>query len=122
MLPTFKDGERLLIDKNVKKINRGEIVVFKYPKDETRLFFKRIIALPNETVSILQGKVFINEIELAEPYLEATYNIKRFNLAPKKIPDGSYFVLGDNRDNSSDSRYWGPVKNELIVGKCLKAY
>jgi signal peptidase I len=120
MLPSFKDGDRVLVEENVSEIKRGDVIFFQYPKNTTKLFFKRVVGLPNETVSILNGKVFINDKELEEPYLDRTYNQAKSNLPPVKVPDQSYFVLGDNRDNSSDSRYWGTVKKELIIGKyCL---
>jgi signal peptidase I len=122
MLPNFKDGERVLIEKQFGQISRGEVIAFRYPGDESLIFFKRVVGLPNETVSILKGQVFINEIELTESYLDQTYNQKRTSLPPTQVQDGSYFVLGDNRDNSSDSRYWGVVKRELIVGKCILTY
>ena len=122
MLPSFKDGDRILVEKNVSKIKRGEVVAFRYPKDTTRLFIERVVGLPNETVSILNGKVFINDKELEEPYLDQTYNQAKSNLPPIKVPARSYFVLGDNRDNSSDSRYWGTVKEELIVGRYYSTY
>ena len=122
MLPNFKDGDRILVEENISEIKRGEIVAFRYPKDTTRLFIKRVVALPNETVSILNGKVFINDKELDEPYLDQTYNQAKSNLPPIKVPERSYFVLGDNRDNSSDSRYWGTVQAELIVGRYYFTY
>jgi len=122
MLPSFKDGDRVLIEKSISEIKRGDVIFFQYPKDTTKLFFKRVVGLPNETVSILKGKVFINDKELEESYLDQIYNQSKTNLPPIKVPDQSYFVLGDNRDNSSDSRYWGTVKKELIVGRHYLSY
>lgn len=122
MLPSFKDGDRILVEKNVSEIKRGEVVAFLYPKDTTRLFIERVVGLPNETVSILNGRVFINDKELDEPYLDQTYNQAKSSFPPIKVPDRNYFVLGDNRDNSSDSRYWGTVQAELIVGRYYWTY
>lgn len=122
MLPNFKDGDRVLVEKNGGEIKRGDIIFFHYPKDTTKLYFKRVVGLPNETVAIFKGKVAINDKELDEPYLDQTYNQSKTNLPPIKVPNQSYFVLGDNRDNSSDSRYWGTVKKELIVGKHYITY
>lgn len=122
MLPSFKDGDRVLVEKKVIEINRGEIIFFHFPKDTTRLYFKRVVGLPNETVSILNGKVSIDDKNLEEPYLDQTYNQSKSNLPPIKVPDRSYFVLGDNRDNSSDSRSWGTVKEELVVGRYYSTY
>ena len=122
MLPSLKDGDKVLVEENVSEIKRGEVIFFHYPKDTTRLYFKRVVGLPNETISILNGKVFINDLELDEPYLDQTYNQAKSNRPPIKVPARSYFVLGDNRDNSSDSRYWGTVKEELIVGRYYFTY
>lgn len=122
MLPSLKDGDRVLVENNINEIKRGEIIFFHYPKDTTRLYFKRVVGLPNETVSILNGKVSINDKELNEPYLDQTYNQAKSSLPPIKVPARSYFVLGDNRDNSSDSRYWGTVQEELIIGRYYLTY
>ncbi len=122
MFPNFKDGDRILVEENVSEIKRGDVILFQNAKDTTKLYFKRVVGLPNETVSILNGKVSINDKELEEPYLDQIYNQSKTNLPPIKVPDQSYFVLGDNRDNSSDSRYWGTVKEELIVGKHYLSY
>lgn len=122
MLPSFEDGDRVLVEKNVSEIKRGDVIFFHYPKDTTRLYFKRVVGLPNETVSILKGRVSIDDKELEEPYLDQTYNQAESNLPPIKVSEQNYFVLGDNRDNSSDSRYWGTVKAELIVGRYYWTY
>jgi len=122
MFPNFKDGERIFVEENVTEMKRGDVIFFKYPKDTTRLYFKRVIGLPNETVSIINGKVSVEGKELDEPYVDQTYNQSKNNSPPIKIPDRSYFVLGDNRDNSSDSRSWGTVKEELIIGRHYLTY
>lgn len=122
MLPNIKDGDRLVLKTSYGEVKRGDVVVHLYPKDETRLYIKRIIALPNETMEIKAGKVFINDKELEENYLDQNYNQSQTNLSARKIEVDSYFVMGDNRDNSSDSRIWGTVKKELIKGTLALNY
>ena len=98
---------------------RGEVIVFRYPQDPTRDFVKRVIGLPGETVEIHRGTVKIDGVALEEPYL-----VERdlSSLGPTLVPPESYFVIGDNRNGSSDSRHWGPVPLENIVGKVLVRY
>lgn len=100
---------------------RGDIIIFKYPDDESILFIKRVIGLPGETVEIHDGNVYINGDILDEPYLtvrtEGTYG-------PYEVPDGHFFMMGDNRNNSADSRYWTNtyLSREAVVGKALFKY
>ncbi|HEY8562729.1 MAG TPA: signal peptidase I [Pyrinomonadaceae bacterium] len=122
MKPAFDRGDRILIDKNPGEIKRGELVTFLYPKDRSKWYFKRIIALPNETIEIRAGKVFIDGRSLEEPYVDEANNRQKAGFPPRKIEPNQYFVMGDNRDNSSDSRYWGPVDEKLITGKYLSTY
>ncbi|MBF8268169.1 MAG: lepB [Dehalococcoidia bacterium] len=98
---------------------RGEIIVFRFPKDPSRDFVKRVIGLPGETVSMRNGVVLIDGKELDEPYLVERDD---YSMAPTLVPPESYFVLGDNRDGSSDSRYWGPVPLADMVGKAWFRY
>lgn len=121
MVPTFTDKQYLIIDKVHYKFNdiiRGDVVVFKYPKDPSRYFIKRIIGLPGETVLIKNGVIKIANkekdiIELTEPYIsDTTTGTTELTLGPDE-----YFVMGDNRPQSSDSRVWGPVEKSLIVGR-----
>ena len=100
---------------------RGEVVIFKYPKDQTRFFIKRIIGLPQETVEINDGKITIYKenkpegLELEEEYIQnwSGENTKYI------LEENEYFVMGDNRTNSSDSRFWGPLPENLIVGRAF---
>ncbi|MQF48791.1 signal peptidase I [SAR202 cluster bacterium AC-647-N09_OGT_505m] len=98
---------------------RGEVIVFHFPNDPSRDFVKRVIAVPGEEVSMTDGRVFIDGNRLSEPYLLESNND---NLAPILVPPDSYFVMGDNRDHSSDSRYWGPVPLDNVVGKVSLRY
>ena len=122
MLPNFKDGERAIVDKNLGELNRSDVITFFYPKDTSKQYFKRIIGLPNERVEIREGKVFINGKEIEEPYLDQSYNQTKMSHPARLIPENHYYVLGDNRDNSSDSRYWGALPRELIIGKIYLKY
>jgi signal peptidase I len=116
----------------VRDIRRGDIVVFKYPDEPTRDFIKRVIGLPGETVELRNKKVFVNGQALEEPYVhfldaghgagEITSFDVRERYGPVQVPDGQYFVMGDNRDNSQDSRYWGFLPRHYIKGKALMIY
>lgn len=100
---------------------RGDIVIFKYPDDETQTYIKRVIGLPGDTVEIVDGQVYINGEALAEPYLKETpYG----SFGPYEVPEGHYFMLGDNRNNSRDSRLWMIkfVAKEKILGKAYWVY
>ncbi|MEK7169158.1 MAG: signal peptidase I [Patescibacteria group bacterium] len=126
MHPTFPDGEYLLTEKVSyyrDDPQRGDVVVFKPPISEDE-FIKRIIALPNETVMILNGRVFINEKELKEDYIEVETNPSSFLSEGERytVPAGNYFVMGDNRPHSSDSRAWGPITKKVITGKAWVIY
>jgi signal peptidase I len=98
---------------------RGDVIVFRYPRDPSRDFIKRVIGVPGDVVSIHDGKVAVNGLLLDESYLDET---TRSDLDDTVVPDGSYFVLGDNRSNSSDSRSWGFVPEENIIGKAMFSY
>jgi signal peptidase I len=125
--------ERALLP--VGTIKRGEVLVFKYPEDPERDFIKRIIGLPGETVELREKKVYINGKPLDEPYVhflsspsgpselhEVTSFDVRERYGPVTVPADHYFAMGDNRDNSSDSRYWGFLPRENIKGKSLVIY
>jgi len=131
MLPQLHDGERLLVNKLVYykiqsvgwgHLERGDIVVFWYPKDPEKSYVKRIIGLPGETVEVREGLILIDNQMLNETYLDAEHNQSLPSFPPRKIDEHHYFVMGDNRDNSSDSRYWGLVPEKYIYGKAFFRY
>ncbi len=126
MLPRLHDGERIFVNKMIyyglPPLERGDIVVFWYPEDPSKSYIKRIVGLPGETVQIREGHVLINGRELEENYLDAQLNHQRVNQQPLFVKDHYFFVMGDNRDNSSDSRYWGLVPEKYIYGKALLRY
>ncbi len=113
MLPTIQDGDLLTIEEvPVTQLQRGDLIVFKI--DEKRQYLKRLIGLPGETVKIRDGEVYINDQALEEPYVQqrATSNAPAITLKSDE-----YYVLGDNRPNSSDSRAFGPVRGTNILGR-----
>jgi signal peptidase I len=101
------------------KLIRGDIVVFKYPKDPSKGYIKRLIGLPGDKVEIQAGEVWINGSKLSEPYLDSKLNVSQRSQPAVVVPVGSYYVLGDNRDNSSDSRIWGFVLEDLLIAKVV---
>lgn len=127
MVPTFSNGDYLLIDELTYRFRppeRGEVIVFKYPKDESTYFIKRIIGLPGDKVEIKDGKVIVTDAQypqgkvIGESYLPAgTLTVTRAGESTAyTVPQGEYFVLGDNRPYSFDSRDWGFVKKDEVVG------
>jgi len=123
MLPSIQNGEKLRIEKFVRgadfTTNRGDIIVFLYPKDTSKFYIKRVVGLPDETVETRKGKVFIDGKELAEPYVEPKFNEARVSHPPLNVEEDSYYLLGDNRDNSADSRFWGLVPKKNILAKVI---
>jgi len=124
MESTIMVNDRLIANRLSYKFSlpkRGDIVVFKYPDDENVLYVKRIIGMPGETVNITKGAVYINGEKLDEPYITTSI---AGNFGPYTVPEGSYFMLGDNRNNSLDSRYWKNkyVEKDKILGKALFKY
>ncbi len=119
MAPELRNQDRLFINKfffHFEKIQRDEIVVFHYPLDLRKSYIKRVIGLPGDTVSILDGKVYIDGKPLYEPYVPLRYRDTR-SMPPLVVPPDEYFVMGDHRSVSSDSRSFGPVDRDLIYGK-----
>lgn len=121
MYPTFETGQYLIIDQLSYRLHdpvRGDVVVFRYPQDPSKFFIKRIIALPNEKIKIEGSNVIITmtdgtEITLDEPYVE----LERENQLEQSLAPDEYFVMGDNRLASLDSRVWGPLKKDMITGR-----
>lgn len=122
MAPALQDGDRIVIQRNPSKLERGDIVVFYFPLDQRKSYIKRIVGLPNETVEIREGKVFINGTLLDEPYVQPTLNVSMRSSQEIKLAEDSYYVIGDNRDNSADSRIWGPLQRKFIYGKYMTKY
>jgi signal peptidase I len=122
MYPTLEDNQFVAVSKisyRLHKPQRGDIIVFRDAQGGSRKLIKRVIGLPGDVVEIQQGQVFINGYLLDEPYIVTpAYQSK----APITVPEGQYFVLGDNRNNSSDSRSWGTLPYEDIVGKAWLTY
>ncbi|MBD3282419.1 MAG: signal peptidase I [Candidatus Portnoybacteria bacterium] len=124
MDPTFLDGDYLIIDEisyRFTEPERGDVIIFKYPLDTSQFFIKRIIGLPGETVRIENGRVHINSEELEEEIIldESEYlsNTKTPGNIEIRLEEDEYFVLGDNRRASSDSRKWGELEESYIIGK-----
>ena len=129
MIPNFRDKEQLIAEKisiNINNTERGDVIIFKNINENNRLLIKRIIGLPGENIKIQDGKVYINGDELSETYLEdgtVTEGKRILGEGPEyKIPKDSYVVMGDNREESNDSREWGYVKKENIVGRVVLVY
>ena len=113
MSPAFKDGDTAVGVRTVDPIARGDVIGFRYPRDETKSFIQRVIGLPGEDIEITNGRVAINGQPIDEPYVLPANNLP-FSLSRRRIADGEYFVMGDNRANSSDSRSWGTVTRAAI--------
>jgi len=124
MAPLLSDQERIFINKFVyhfEPIGRGDVVVFWYPLDRTKSFIKRVVGLPGDEVEIRRGRVYINGKTLEEPYVPSQY-IDTAAYGPVQIPRDEYFVMGDHRISSNDSRIFGPVPSAFIYGKAVFAY
>ena len=124
MDPTFATGQYLIVDElsyHLGDPKRGDVIILRYPNDTKKFFIKRVIGLPNETLEIQNGTVTIKNMEhpegfaMSEPYIKYTKN----DTMTKMLGEGEYFVMGDNRAASSDSRYWGVVPRDLVVGRAL---
>jgi len=121
MEPTLHNGEFVIVNKMAYRLGNpqhGDVIVFHYPRDPEQEYIKRIVGLPGDRVQVRDGQVYVNDQLINEPYIAA---------APKyqsewSVPENALFVLGDNRNNSSDSHNWGPVPMEYVVGKALFIY
>jgi len=121
MLPSIKNGQRLTatrMDAAVRaSLARRDILVFKFPGDPSKFYIKRLIGMPGDKIEIQAGHVLVNDMKLSEPYVDPKLNLSHRSQPPIMVPARSYYVLGDNRDNSSDSRIWGFVPEELLIAK-----
>ncbi len=124
MLPRLEDHDRLFINKfvyHIESIHRGDVVVFHYPRDPEKSYIKRVIGLPGDRIAIEDGRVWLNGHELGENYVPDRFRDSR-SMAEMVVPEDSYFMMGDHRSISSDSREFGPVERDLIYGKAVFVY
>lgn len=126
MMPALIDQERIFINKFVYRfgssgVQRGDMVVFWYPHDQSKSYIKRVIGMPGDSVEVANGTVIINGRALAEAYVPDEYR-DRVSMPPTKVRDDEFFVLGDHRSSSNDSRSWGMVPRRFIYGKAVFVY
>lgn len=129
MYPTFQDGDYIISDKvtyDFASPKRGDVIVFKDPQDTSLDFIKRVIGLPGDTVELVNGKVYVNQQQIQESYIASTIVTTGNSFLPDNqeitVPANDYFVLGDNREVSSDSRSWGYVPKNEIIGRVILRY
>lgn len=124
MQPRLVDQERIFVNRFIYRftdISRGDVVVFWYPKDRNKSFIKRVLGVPGDKIEILSGAVFVNDTRVDEPYIDPVYRDSK-SFRQVVVPRGHYFVLGDHRNSSNDSRSWGFVSKDLIYGKAVFSY
>jgi signal peptidase I len=124
MMPRLENHERIFINKFIyrfRPIERGDVVVFRYPLDKSKSYIKRVIGLPGDEVIIRDGHVLLNGKPLSEPYVPPTY-LDDQSYAAVRVEPNHYFVLGDHRSSSNDSRVWGTVDRQYIYGKAVLVY
>lgn len=122
MEPTLLPHDRVLVDKFLYRLRtprRGDVIVLKYPLNPQRNYIKRIVALPGDVLEVREGKLYVNGVWVAEPYVNGT---AQGNFGPATVAKDSIFVMGDNRNNSEDSRSFGALKREFIVGQAVLVY
>src|SRR5215510_4041729 len=132
MMPKLHDQDRIFVNKFIyplrewlgdnEPIKRGDIVVLLYPDDPSKSYIKRVVGLPGEEINVENGKLYINGMQIDEPYLDPEYLSSDSMPGSVHVKDHHYFVMGDNRRNSSDSRYWGLVPEKYIYGKAIFRY
>jgi signal peptidase I len=132
MMPKLHDQDRIFVNKFIyplrewmgekEPIKRGDIVVLLYPDDPSKSYIKRVVGLPGEEVNVENGRLYINGIQIDEPYLDSEYLSSDSMPTSVHVKEHHYFVMGDNRRNSSDSRYWGLVPEKYIYGKAIFRY
>ena len=119
MAPTLEDQDGLVVNKLIYRFNapkRGDVVMLYYPEDPDKSFVKRVIGEPGDVVRIVDGRVFVNDAALLDDFVATEFR-SHDDFGPSMVPRGYYFVMGDHRNHSSDSRQWGPVPKKYIVGK-----
>jgi signal peptidase I len=126
MMPTLEDQERIFINKfiyrlGVGDIERGDTIVFYFPHDPAKSYIKRVIGLPGDRVEVERGRVRVNGFQIDEPYVPDEYRDTN-SAAPLTVPEGQYYVLGDHRSSSNDSRSWGTVPRRFVYGKAVFIY
>jgi len=132
MMPRLHDQDRIFVNKFIyplrewlgdqAPIKRGDIVVLLYPNDPSKSYIKRVVGLPGEQIEIVDGKLYVDNELVDEPYLDEDYLSRDSTPGPVDINAHHYFVMGDNRNNSSDSRSWGLVPEKYIYGKAIFRY
>jgi len=119
MAPTLEDQDRLIVNKLIYRFEeprRSDIVMLYYPLDPDKSFVKRVIGEEGDTVRVVDGRVYVNDVPVPDDYVPSEYR-SHDDWGPQVIPEGYYFVMGDHRNNSSDSRHWGYVPKKYIIGK-----
>ncbi len=142
MLDTLRPGDRVLVDRvtyHLRDPRRGDVIVFRYPEDPDVVFIKRVVGVPGDLLEVRDGRLYVNGREVTEPYVHRTGGQTDPTIAqaailgstlhdpwslarPYRVPAGAYFVMGDNRTDSDDSRDWGTVPRSAIVGEGLATY
>ncbi|PYQ14879.1 MAG: signal peptidase I [Acidobacteria bacterium] len=141
MIPTLLIGDYIMVNKHVyapssfawekkllpiRDIRRGDIIVFKYPEEPEKDYIKRVIGLPGDVVEIRHRQLYLNGVSQTEPYVQHIFppgtNLDADDYAPTKVPPNSYFAMGDNRDNSRDSRAWGFVPRDYVKGRAFAIF
>jgi signal peptidase I len=124
MMPLLKDQDGIFINQfvyNFSDVSRGDLIVFRYPGDPSKSYIKRVIALEGDSVEVLGGSLYLNGELQSEPYVPAQYR-DRLSMPRMKVPKNEFFVMGDHRASSNDSRNWGTVHRRYIFGRAVFAY